>query len=349
MSGGRQVSFANFICKFGEKNLLDVAEDIVLPAFLDCDKLKPRSYSDTRYFFYQTQLLNLGSRRSPVLAIAGRFIKDTTLRSEQVFENGRGLVRKVGSLDSAPSAIFVLLLNSHKIIYCPETAHSPSISSFRSTAYNYIRQSQNKFIQEEYDRRVEVRNLAIESGDDSIERVTKKKLWEEFPLSTLDVVPIPSALSLSEFIKRYRQLSSISLRVLQTNSELDNSKLLEAIRTTGGQLGAKNSQITHSAGDNRTLDTNEAVVQLRAVAMDGNVDVRLSGKDSSGNKLIGNNEEFRLRVETDGVSRDVSQAALQLNNVLNQEIRRSNIRIAQDADPLQTEVAVRRIARKFDV
>ncbi|WP_175221866.1 MULTISPECIES: hypothetical protein [Burkholderia] len=168
-------------------------------------------------------------------------------------------------------------------------------------------------------------------------------------MSTLDVVPIPSALSLSDFVKRYRQLSSISLRVLQTNSELDNSRLLQAIRTTGGQLGAKNSQITHSAGDNRTLDTNEAIVQLRAVAMDGNVDVKLAGKDASGNKLIGNNEEFRLRVQTDGVSRDVPDAALQLNNVLNQEIERNNIKIAQDADPEQTDLAVRRIARRFDV
>ncbi len=164
MSSGRQVSFANFICKFGDKNLLDVAEDIVLPAFLNCENFEPRGYSDTRYFFYQTTLLNLGNKRKPVLAVAGRFIKDTTLRSEQVFERGRGLVRKVGSLDSAPSAIFVLILNTHKLIYCPETAHSPAISSFRSTVYNYIRQSQKKFIQEEYDRRVEIRDRAIEDG-----------------------------------------------------------------------------------------------------------------------------------------------------------------------------------------
>lgn len=163
------------------------------------------------------------------------------------------------------------------------------------------------------------------------------------------MVPIPSALSLADFVKRYRQLSTITLRVLQTNSELDNSNLLKAVRTTGGQLGAKNSQITHSAGDNRTLDTSEAIAQLRAVALDGNVDVKLTGTDASGNKLIGNNEEFRLRVQTDGVSRNVPEAALQLNNVLNQQIRRNNIQIAEDADPVQTEVAVRRIARRFDV
>lgn len=177
MSSGRQVSFANFICKFGEhKNLLDVAEDIVIPAFIDCENFEPRGYSDTRYFFYQTKLLNLGGPRKPLLAIAGRFIKDTTLRSEQVFERGRGLVRKEGALDSAPSAIFVLILNTHKVIYCPETAYSPSISSFRSTAYSYIRQSQRRFIQSEYERRIAIRENSLRNGDDALERVTKKKV-----------------------------------------------------------------------------------------------------------------------------------------------------------------------------
>lgn len=350
MSSGKQVSFANFICKFGDhKNLLDVAEEIVIPAFVDCDKFAPRSYSGTSYFFYETELINLGSRRRPMLVIAGRFIKDTTLQSEQIFAQGHGLVRRKRSLDSAPSAIFVLVLNTHKLIYCPETTHYPSLSSFRRTAYNYINQQQKKFIGEEYERRVAIREQAMEAGDETLERVTKRKLWDEYPISTLDVVPIPSALSLAEFVERYKQLSTVTLKVLQTNSELDNSKLLKAIRATGSQLGAKNSQITHSAGDKGALDVAEAITQLNAVALDGNVEVKLSGKDASGNKLVGNNDEFRLRVQADIVSRNVPEAALQLNNVLTQQIKRSNIAIADDADPEQTSLAVKRIARYFDV
>ncbi len=350
MPSVKQVSFANFICKFGEeKNLLDVAEQIVLPAFLECSNLSPRSYEDTTYFFYQTSLLNFGSASAPLLAIAGRFVKDTTLRREQIFTPGRGLVKTSGKLDSSPSAIFVLLLNSHKLIYYPETAHSPSLSSFRSTAYSYIRQSQNKFIDEEYLRQKYHRNSLIEFGAEAPSRVTKRQLWDEYPFPSLEVVPIPSALSLSDFVRRYKQLSSISLRVLQTNSELDNSNLLKAIRKTGGQLGAKNSQITHSAGENKGLDKNEAIDQLKAIALDGNVDVKLSGKDQSGNKLIGNNDEFKLRVTIDEVSSDVKVAALQLNNVLDKEIANSNIKLATDLDTIKTEQIIKRIAKARNV
>jgi hypothetical protein len=165
MSSGHTVSFANFICKFGDdKNLLDVAESIVLPAFLDVENLQPRSYQDTKYFLFQTQLLNLGDEKNPMLAIAGRFVKDTTLRREQIFSPTLGLIKKTGKLDSSPSAIFVLLLNNHKLIYYPETAFAPTLSSFRSTAYSYIRQSQKIFVDAEYSRRKAVQEESLARG-----------------------------------------------------------------------------------------------------------------------------------------------------------------------------------------
>jgi len=44
-----QLNVANFICKFDDLVLLDLAEEIVLPAFLDSD-LK-RTYADTTRYF----------------------------------------------------------------------------------------------------------------------------------------------------------------------------------------------------------------------------------------------------------------------------------------------------------
>lgn len=346
MSSGHTVSFANFICKFGDdKNLLDVAESIVLPAFLNVEDLQPRSYQDTKYFFFQTQLLNLGDKKHPILAIAGRFVKDTTLRREQVFSPTLGLIKKTGKLESSPSAIFVLLLNNHKLIYYPETAFAPALSSFRSTAYSYIRQSQKIFVNAEFYRRKNAQDELLARGESPGPQVTKKSIWEEYPISSLEVVPIPSEMSLADFVLRYKELASISLKVLQTNSELDNSQLLAAVRKTGSKLGAKNSQVTHTAVEKKGLNRDEAVVQLRAVALDGNVDVRLSGTDASGNKLIGNNEEFRLRVYTDEVSDHIPVAARQLNDVFREETASNNIRVASDANPEITAEAIYRIAQ----
>lgn len=349
---GRPVSFANFICKFGtEKNMLDVAEEIVIPAFLNSESLSPRVYSDTKYFLYQTDLLNLSQTQKPLLALAGRFVKDTTLRREQIYDHTHGLIKTTGKLESSPSAIFVLLLNNHKLIYCGETANAPSISSFRSTVYSYIRQQQKKFIDAEYKYRIALRTEALKSGSKDLpSKVTKKDLWEEFPPPELEIVPIPSALSLKEFIQRYKVLSSISLKVLQTNSELDNSQLLKSLRKTGGKLGAKNTSVTHSAGDRAEgLNKDEAVQQLKAIAMDGNVDVKLDGKDMSGNKLIGNNDEFKLKVYLEGLSQEIDVAALQLSSLLTREIKANKIKLADDAKENDTIAKIHRIAGNRNV
>lgn len=350
MATNRPVSFANFICKFGEEtNLLDVAEQIILPAFLKSNEFRPRSFSDTRYFFHEPSLVNLGTESAPQLVIAGRLIKDTTLRREQIFSEEKGLIRTLGSLESSPSAIFVLILNNHKLVYCPETAHAPSLASFRSTAYSYIRQAQNKFIKDTYEDLNARREAEIEQGLNPSPKVTKKDLWDTYPIPTLDVVPIPSDLSLAEFVRRYSRLTSISLRVLQTNSELDNSKLIDAARTTGTKLGATNTQVTHSAGNKQEgLNRTEAVSQLRAVATTGNVEVKLSGIDQSGNKLVGNNEEFKLRVYVESVSRNIKTAAAELVGALDREIKSNNIRLAVDADASGTMRRIKNIFKAWN-
>jgi hypothetical protein len=185
----------------------------------------------------------------------------------------------------------------------------------------------------------------LELGGDVPDKTTKTQLWKEYSIPSLEVVPIPSELSLADFVKRYKRLSSITLRVLQTNSELDNSELLKSVRKTGSKLGAKNSQITHSAAEKEGLDQGEAVAQLKAVALDGNVDVKLSGVDAAGNKLVGNNDEFKLKVLVENVSSQVGLAAAQLNAVLQEEVKGNNIKLGKDANLARTLEIIKRIAR----
>jgi len=126
-------AFANFICKFGDKNLLDYAEEVVIPAFTRDTYV--RSFGDrTHYHFYEVELLNLAEQgKYPIWVLAGRFIKDTELRREQIFDEEKGLIKDEQSMQSAPSAFFILILNNHRLIYFPETAHAPDLSAFKST------------------------------------------------------------------------------------------------------------------------------------------------------------------------------------------------------------------------
>ena len=103
-------SFANFICRFGkEKVLLDYAEKIILPAFTDDKFIRSFGKGRTHYFFYETKIVQLDENKDkPVLAITGKFIKNTTLSREQIFDPKKGIIKDQASIATAPSAFLFL-------------------------------------------------------------------------------------------------------------------------------------------------------------------------------------------------------------------------------------------------
>src|ERR1700723_2454744 len=132
-------TFANFICRFGDqKVLLDYAKEIVLPAFFDDTYI--RSYGKKAQFFFHEveQVVLNGDKENPILGISGRFIKNTYLTREQIFDPEKGIVLDPANIQSSPSAFFLLILNNHRLIYFPETAHAPDLKTFRATLYDFI-------------------------------------------------------------------------------------------------------------------------------------------------------------------------------------------------------------------
>jgi hypothetical protein len=87
-------TFANFICRFGDKHvLMDYLLEIVTRAFTKDTYV--RTYGKTTHFlFYQVEIVTLDKDSVPaVKALAGRFIKDTELTRHQIFDAAKGLVK----------------------------------------------------------------------------------------------------------------------------------------------------------------------------------------------------------------------------------------------------------------
>jgi hypothetical protein len=274
-------SFANFVCRFGEeKVLLDYVEDIIIPAFVD-DKMI-RSYGRTHFFFYETKLVVLDDEpASPVLGIAGRFIKNTQLTREQIFDPVKGLVHDEASMPSAPSAHFVLVLNSHRLIYFPETAHAPDLNTFGATALAFIREKHKDFINRRY-------NELKEDG----EKVTKKQLYIDHPAPSLEVVPISGDEEIAAFVRRYSVLKKIELRLIEPNDEIDGEELFNEIRDYLRPLQPDTTKIEIRNPDG--LDVEEAVPRIQAATQTANQEVKLTGLDENGNNLTGDNHTFKV-------------------------------------------------------
>ncbi|MFS2151996.1 hypothetical protein [Rhizobium sp. Rhizsp42] len=274
--------FANFICRFGDKVLLDYAKQIVLPAFTDDTLI--RSYGETQYHFYEVKLVNLAKRgEEPILAVVGQFIKNTLLTRVQVFDESNGLIHDEQSMRSAPSAFFVLILNNHRLIYMPETPYAPDLVAFRGTALAFLRSKWNKLID----------NL-FEASKRNKEPITKVALRKLHPIPTLEVVPLTDRRSLAEFVKRYETLRRIDFRLITPNDEIDASDTLERVRKLGLGLDATITRVITENKDG--LDKEASLAAVEEATATGNQEVILRGVDEAGNSLKVANDSFELSV-----------------------------------------------------
>ena len=284
-----RATFANFICRFGDdKVLLNYAKRIVIPAFTKDTYV--RSYGKrTHYHFYEVELMNLaGDGQDPIMVLAGRFVKQTELTRTQVFDDEKGLLQDEATMLSAPSAFFVLILNNHRLIYFPETPHAPDLNAFRVTAQQFLRQRHLEFIDKRYKQ----------TRDDD-EPPTEKSLYEEHPRPSVEVVPLTGKADIATFMRRFEKLKKINFRVVRPNDDIDAGEILGQVRELSDALGSTSTKVTASNGDG--LDINAAIEAVTKATGSGNQDVSVSGVDTNGNALSGNNEQFRLSAEIENV------------------------------------------------
>lgn len=331
------VHYANFVCHFGEQELLDYLTEIVLPAFTSPKSV--RSFKDGRYFFDEVELVNLASESNPPeLAICGRFVKDMIVRSEQRWDSESGtLVAEARKLETAPSAVFVLLLASHKLIYLLETTSAPGMVSFRSTAANFLSAARRDYIEDIANRAKEgnltVSELAkyVEHDEDGVAmRVTKTRLHQLVGATELEIVPLSNEETLRSFLQLFQKLQVASVRLVKPNSELDNDDFIEGFREKSDAVGSKNSTLVYRNSDGLIRD--KVAEQLEIAAADANTEIKLEGVDATGRVLRGSNDEFKIVSYLDKKPTEMPTLARRMFHLFRSLVKDGLIKTA-NADP----------------
>lgn len=296
------LEFANFICKFGDKeNLLDYLEQIVLPAFLDSSLV--RTYGDDKYFLSETRLVKLQSKPFPVVAIVGQLIKDTMLESTQVYDYGeKGLKANNAAIPYSPSSMFVLTLHNHKLVYLEESKSAPSVSTFKSTLIKFLVTKRNEFIRSLYNQ-----GMVGANG----KRLSLRALREIHPLPNLEVVPLASKYSLSAFVESFSKLTSVKVQLHEPNDESYLAPLLTLMRNQRKSMKAVKTTLEQQ--NSSGLDKSATVEQLAPFSTDGNASVMLNGKDMLGNKQRGDQDEFKLRIPVSNLPEEIEEKARMMN------------------------------------
>lgn len=314
------VEFANFICHFGNDVLLDYLNEIVLPAFLN--GTRTRTYGNSKYLLLDVKLVNLKSNlelSAQTPALVGRFVMDTELQRDQILIDGK-IIQDTQKLKSAPSSLFVLSLDNHKLIYSRQVSGAPGLPAFRTTVELILKRRWNEYINELLDQ-----NKAARELDTKTPKITKRSLIDSIQAPALEIVPLAGSQNLTKFVNQFKILKEINIKVVRPNAELNNDGLFNTVEEARSQVNADTTSLIHrnSAGLNKT----QSIIQI-APAMQGNALVTLRGTGSTDAKLVGTNEEMSVKEPID-VPSSVSKGSLAMFNTFNKLIYQKVLQIGK--------------------
>ncbi len=292
-----KLEFANFHLTFGDNlRLLDLFEDVVIPAFLD--EAFERKYGTTTYRFLDVRLVNVTDGGVEIPAIFGRLLKDMVIYRPQVMENGQ-LVEQEVSLPSAETSLFLLLLDTHRLLYLQETQFAPGLRAFRTSALQALQPRLSSFVNQIYG---EFKSEGTSNSLESIsalegrnpQKFTKKAIRELLGAPLLEVVPLGTEASLEGFLQRFSLLQRVQVDVIKTNDELNNDALFAQVKLQGESFGTKTPQVVHENSDG--LIKAHVQTALAQPISQGTVAASFRGKDESLNLLKGDASEFAVRM-----------------------------------------------------
>ncbi|WP_290495130.1 hypothetical protein [Hyphomonas sp. UBA4494] len=255
--------------------MIDYLQEIVLPAFIN-DKYF-RSRGSTSFHIIDSRLENLGSADNPDYCLIGRFVKSTVLHRTQIFDENTGeLTPDELSIESAPSAFFVLRLLGHRLIYFAETPFAPDIDSLQASLRMHL-----KWAWEGY-----VRARHKETGE------TLKAIRAEVPRPTLQINTMVGGDNVRAFIDRFEKINRLTIVVHERNDEEDAYDLVEAIEAHREFVGGKKSKLETRSKEG--LDKEATIETIEGAGRSGNQSTTVSGIDEQGTKLKGNQNDYAV-------------------------------------------------------
>ncbi|MEP3686264.1 MAG: hypothetical protein ABJN05_04105 [Sulfitobacter dubius] len=311
MKENYKVNFANLSIRFGERELLDYVE-IVSSAFLVDTHV--RDTVSGNYFFVDVQIYQPDPTDPMSTVIAGRIVKDTKLRREQVLQ-GKTLVEDHQTLASTPSAFFCVFLADHRVAFVPETSFPPTLKNFEAAISLFVKREFKKFTDKIY-------YAAQESG----ERITRADVYNDHVPPSISLVPLTSKQSIDQFVSRFQTVKKLTVHLVERNQDYDGKSVFERLLEDTEPMDPSSAKY-EVRGSKEGLNLNETKEFISETTEGGYERVTLMGSGHDGETITGSNDEFKLKVETPLSSKD-SKRVNQLAKLYEHQKEAGNIRVS---------------------
>lgn len=303
----KNLEMVNFVCKFGNYDLLDLFYEVVSPAFFN--ESNKRTYRGSTYYFRNVELVDFGKDPlgdSNLIAITGQFIKNTTVSREQ-FENDEGeIVRDPQGMPSAPSALFVLMLNSHRLLYVAETKDAPSINNFKSTIISFLRSELNKY-------------------SSHLEKEEKEKFTVNYGYPTITITPLSTEKDIVEHLEQYQKIKKVKITLNDRNSEFDAGKFFDKLHHISKEMNSNTSLEFKNLKDG--LDKKETPKEVAEALRQDNQTVMVQGVTVDGENLTLKNDDFKLIKKINLVQGNIKKTASNMVSAFRSLVKSGDITV----------------------
>jgi hypothetical protein len=282
----RDLQFGNFVCKMGpSSNMLDMGDWPILIFQKGTERIRGRGEKRVRWLFHDVQLVDLGD---DVYGVAFEFVKDWTFRSDQHLDPLTGeMVTRPSTYPTSPSALCLLVLNTHWLVYYPKTAYPPSMQELAATCEYLLRRVRDDAIAAEARKQPH--------GERRRRREDLEKKW---PPPTVDIVPLATADELDAVIAKFKKIKSFTVRILSPNPSTYKSgkELYEILDAQREAAAASNAQLVYKGPELKKELVREEAADLIS---NPNVALGINGEDEDGNKLAQTKDAVSVRVPPD--------------------------------------------------
>lgn len=269
------LEISNFTCCFNDKPMVSMLKEIVIPAFVDTNL--QRAYKDSLFFFIDVDVEDISIDSESYKIICGRFVKKHKLVSEQEYESGQ-LIKRVEAIDDAPSSVFALIVDNHRLLLANETAYAPTTNQFASTIRRFLN--------------IKLREYVVAYSKEKLVTIqqAKTELGELF----LNIVPQPSKKAINDFIDQYEVIQKIRIELIKrTNHERDSGIWEEELRKRVEPTNPRSAAVEIKKSDGIKIDAAKEFVQ--PIAERAQSRIILSGIANNGQRIVGDTHSLRLR------------------------------------------------------
>ena len=320
------IEFANYTLTFGdEKVLLDFILEIVVPSFEN--QRYVRKTSAASWFFLDTKFVTLKSDAdSPMVGIAGRIVKKTKLKRTQIITTDSKLLQDMQELDTAPSSLFLLILNNHRLLYCREMPGAPTLENFCATSSYCLRQAYKDFAKRELGDATELISLS-DKGDSTLPT----------PLPSLRLTPLLHEEELETFVNRFSVIKKLTIKLLKTNEEIYMDDFWQDLNSKRSEMCSESAKVEF-IGASEGMDAASVMQEASAAGEYANSEIKIYGFDSEGDKIFGDNADFSLKATIESLSREIEVAAKQMFNRFEHLVRTGHISLPSIPSSVATKI-----------